>query len=87
MHSFQDFRKYVTILKEDSQGSHKPGFILHLKVNGNRISFAPSYVDIESSITEVYTLMKNAVNDIRRLDHILLDGDPAAGKKKNLRFV
>ena len=30
--SIADFRKYVKILEEDSKGSHRPGFILNLKV-------------------------------------------------------
>ena len=32
MQSIADFRKYVKILEEDSKGSHRPGFILNLKV-------------------------------------------------------
>ena len=84
--SIRDFREYVDILHRESQGSHKPGFILHLKVNGNRISFTPTFSDIEASITEVYTMMKNAVYDIPRLDSALID-DEGTGKKKNMKPI
>ena len=35
--SIADFRKYVKILEEDSKGSHRPGFILNLKVGKQTI--------------------------------------------------
>ena len=84
--SIKDFRKYVNILHTESQGSHRPGFILHLKVNGNRISFTPTYADIENSIIEVYTLMKNAVYDIQRLDSTLLE-EETSEKKKTIKPI
>lgn len=67
MQSIADFRKYVKILEEDSKGSHRPGFILNLKVvkwifqilytnlkvSANKISFTPTFSDVEASIVEV----------------------------------
>ena len=53
--SIADFRKYVKILEEDSKGSHRPGFILNLKVSANKISFTPTFSDVEASIVEVET--------------------------------
>ena len=76
----------MEVLKEDSKGSHRPGFILNLKVSANRISFTPSFGDIEASIVEVYTMIKNAVHDIQRLDYVLLE-EEASGKPKNLKPV
>ena len=82
MQSIADFRKYVKILEEDSKGSHRPGFILNLKVpvqnwsnwgiapkiaknrdilqkplkvSANKISFTPTFSDVEASIVEVET--------------------------------
>ena len=84
--SIKDFRTYVSVLEKDSKGSHRPGFILNLKVSANRISFTPSFADIEASIVEVYTMIKNAVHDIQRLDYTLLE-EEATGKPKNLKPV
>ena len=83
--SYNDFRDFVELLRIHCQGSHKPGFILHLKVNGNRISFTPTFADVESSITEVFTMMKNAVHDIPRLDPILMEDE--SGRKRNLKPI
>ena len=84
--SIADFRKYVTILEQDSKGSHRPGFILNLKVSANKISFTPTFQDIEASIVEVYTMIKNAVHDVQRLDYTLLE-EEATGKPKFLKPV
>ena len=74
------------MLECDSKGSHRPGFILNLKVSANKISFTPTFADIEASIVEVYTMIKNAVHDIQRLDYTLLE-EEASGKPKNLKPV
>lgn len=84
--SISDFREYANVLESDSKGSHRPGFILNLKVSANKISFTPSFADIEASIVEVYTMIKNAVHDIQRLDYTLLE-EEASGKPKNLKPV
>lgn len=84
--SITDFKKYVKILDEDSKGSHRPGFILNLKVSANKISFTPTFSDIEASIVEVYTMIKNAVHDVQRLDYTLLE-EEATGKPKFLKPV
>jgi hypothetical protein len=55
-------------------------------VNGPKISFTPSFSDIEASIVEVYTMMKNAVYDLQRMDSQLLE-EEVSGKAKNLKPV
>jgi hypothetical protein len=57
-----------------------------LQVNGPKISFTPSFSDIEASIVEVYTMMKNAVYDLQRLDSLLLE-EEVSGKAKNLKPI
>ena len=58
-----------------------------MQVNGPKISFTPSFSDIEASIVEVYTMMKNAVNDLQRMDSLLLEEEMATGKAKNLKPI
>ena len=56
------------------------------QVNGPKISFTPSFADIEASIVEVYTMMKNAVYDLQRLDSLLLE-EEVTGKARNLKPI
>jgi len=56
------------------------------QVNGPKISFTPSFMDIEASIVEVYTMIKNAVYDLQRLDSLLLE-EEVVGKPKNLKPI
>ena len=55
-------------------------------MNGPKISFTPSFSDIEGSIVEVYTMMKNAVYDLQRLDSLLLE-EEVTKKPRNLKPI
>ena len=96
MQSIADFRKYVKILEEDSKGSHRPGFILNLKVphvkliksrfisykkplkvSANKISFTPTFSDVEASIVEV--ARKFSISILYQLPMIGVHNDQKCG--------